>query len=407
MYISIIYDKLKTLVSDDAARDKVSRAIKADMAFLDWKPSPDSSFFDFKEKTERVVQHFAESGLTRDRYIGAAIKQPTLFVQNADTIISNINNVVEQFSSDGLTRRDYLQAAVDQPGLFHARPGTIISNIDGVVDHFAGDGLTRRDYLQAAVDQPSLFASKSSSIVDKIQQVVDHFAADGLTCKGYLTAVIKQPAILTRQADTVIENTHRVVEHFTRYGLTYRDYLRAATKQPSLFNQRSETLIANIEGVVTHFAGDGLTYRDYLRAATKQPSLFTQKPQTIIQHVNLVADLHSQGVLRLPESSRGPPNEVGSVLPFMVSNPHYFCLADDNFALREIHARVTGRPPSSTVLQTSRSQVEHELAKSLGHSDRDKPVAKVDPDAELGPHARNLLLRALIREGWVKGQLER
>ena len=126
----------------------------------------------------------------------------------------------------------------------------------------------------------------------------------------------------------------------------------------------------------------------------------------MIGHVNLVVDLHRQGLLALPESTRGPPTETGSVLKFLTDNPKLLCLAEDNIALREIYARVVQPPPSPTLLRRSREQVENELARALGDANQGELVPKIDPDPSIGPYARNLLLRALVREGIVKGRLE-
>jgi hypothetical protein len=54
--------------------------------------------------------------------------------------------------------------------------------------------------------------------------------------------------------------------------------------------------------------------------------------------------------------------------------------------------------------------VERELAGNLGHADPDTPVSKEPSPAEGGDRRRraeNLLLRALIRECIVKGELGR
>ena len=165
------------------------------------------------------------------------------------------------------------------------------------------------------------------------------------------------------------------------------------------------TIIGNIEGVTDHFKTDGLTRKDYLRVALKQSSLFAQKPGTTIGHINLVANLYRKGLLPIPESFRRTPTDTATVLNYMLSNHSLFSLSDDNFALREIYARVTQSPPSQNLLRKSRKEVEDTLAKALGHADRKEAVPKAGPDAEAGTHARNLLLRALVREGMVQGRL--
>ncbi len=334
---------------------------------------PHSRFFDFSGKVNTVVQHFAGDGLTLPAYIQAVSKHPKLLSGSPTTLIANIAGVVEHFAADGLTTRDYLRAALKQPQLFAQTPATVAKNIAGVAERLAPDGLTAAEYLHAALEKPSLFGVTAATVAGNVTGVVERFAADGLTT---------------------------------------RDYLRATKKKPQLFYQSPATITRNITGVAEHFAADGLTTRDYLRAALKQPQLFYQTPATIIGHINLIIDLHRQGMLRFPGEESAPPHQrLRPLFAFLVQNPMYLTLADDNFTLREISAHVTGQQPSGAgLLAVPRRRVESELTEALGHSHADAPVAKVDRPVEgsnLGPHARNLLLRALIREGIVKGTLER
>ena len=119
--------------------------------------------------------------------------------------------------------------------------------------------------------------------------------------------------------------------------MTLRDYVRAATKESSLFSQSPATIIANIEGVPEHFHEQGLELRDYLQAAIRQPALFSQSPETIIGHVNLIIDLHRQGLLHFPREEAAPLDRpLRPLFDFLVKKPAYFCLADDNFTLRRI-----------------------------------------------------------------------
>jgi hypothetical protein len=187
---------------------------------------------------------------------------------------------------------------------------------------------------------------------------------------------------------------------------TREGYLRATAKQPSLFSMKPATVIGNIEDVAEHFKADGLTREAYLRVALKHPPLFVMKPGTIIGHVNLATELQRKGVVALPESPRAPPSETRSVLNLMLNNPKLFTLANENYAVREIHARLVDNKRINVSLNITRNVIEAELAQSLGHADQTRPVPKVDVLDGGASHARNLLLRALVREGWVKGRLE-
>jgi hypothetical protein len=291
---------------------------------------------------------------------------------------AKIRSVVDRFAAEGLNTSDYLHAALKQPSLFCQSPDTIAGNITGVVDRFAAVGLNTSDYLQAALEQPSLFAQSPDTIAANITGVADRFAADGL-------------------------NTS--------------DYLQAALKQPALFTQSPDTIAANITGVADRFAADGLNTSDYLQAALKQPQLFTQSPDTIGRHIGIILDLYDNGVFTLPRSrghaaqQNGNPQPHAAVIAFLLKTPVLLCLEDNNYVLRELHQRMTGADPSPKNIRRSRRETEYELMRHLGHDDPHRPV----PDgiiAGQGPptdeQARNFVLRALVREGYIKGaRLER
>jgi hypothetical protein len=281
---------------------------------------------------------------------------------------SKVDRVVRHFYADGLTRDNYIQVAVRQPRLLVQKPETLIGNIESVATHFAADGLTRRDYLQAAMRWPPLFSMRPSSIIDHVGEVATHFAADGLTC---------------------------------------RDYIRTALQQPSLFLEKPEKIITRIESVIAHFAADGMARRDYLGAALKRPSLFSQAANTIIRHINILSEMHKRGVFDLSGTSPGVAAEPSRLFDLLFTYPHILSYNEDNLISREIHSAIANVPLSSaTLAKMSRGHVENDLYNLLDHPKRDEPVPKINPEVGPGLHARNLLLRSLIREGMVKGRLQ-
>ena len=72
----------------------------------------DSGLFDFQRKLDTLTETFADQGLTGAGYLGAALKQPSLFMQSPTTIAANITGLVAHFADEGLTTRDYLRAAL-------------------------------------------------------------------------------------------------------------------------------------------------------------------------------------------------------------------------------------------------------------------------------------------------------
>jgi hypothetical protein len=125
----------------------------------------------------------------------------------------------------------------------------------------------------------------------------------------------------------------------------------------------------------------------------------------------MIIHLRRQGLISFAGDDRAPPGRpLTPMFDWLVKNPKYFCLADDNFALREIAAYSSGGKHDGVALLTrTRRKVEDNLAKGLGHDDLSIPAPKVPSPAEGGHkvgHARNFLLRALIREKTIKGRLD-
>jgi hypothetical protein len=280
-----------------------------------------------------------------------------------------ISDVERRFEADGMARGDYLHSALKQPQLFYQSPATIIANIESVAGHFHDHGLTLTDYLHAAVKRPPLFCQSPATIIANIEGVAGHFRDHGLTLDNYLRAAVKQPPLFYQSPATIVANIGGAAGHFRDHGLTLDNYLRAAVKQPQLFHQAPATIIANIEGVAGHFHDHGLTLDNYLRAAVKQPPLFYQSPGTIIRHVTLIINLHHQGWLAFPGEAT-PAHPLKPMFDFLVKNPLLLCLSDDNYALREAYARLTGKRFKGTSLLTRpRHQLEQEFALVLGRAD--------------------------------------
>jgi hypothetical protein len=185
--------------------------------------------------------------------------------------------------------------------------------------------------------------------------------------RDYLRAAIAKPSLFGQAPATLIANIETVVAHFGKSGLTLPAYLRCAVKLRSLFYQSPATICSNIEGVVSRFRADGLTLPDYLRAAIKQPSLFQQSPPTIIGHVQMLVAMQRQGLVSFPATQAASVTQpMRPLFAFLVQSPKFFCMADDNFRLRELYVRVTGdRPSGAALLKRPRHRIERDLARAL------------------------------------------
>ena len=144
-------------------------------------------------------------------------------------------------------------------------------------------------------------------------------------------------------------------------------------------------MAANVEGVVDRFREDGLTLAAYLAAALKQPQLFCRTPATIIGHIHCVIDMQREGLLTFPgQADAGPGETLRPLLAYLVKNPLFMTLSDDNYALRRTYARVTGdRPGGAALLRRTRRRVEQDLARALAaHVARDplNPLCRCPED---------------------------
>ncbi|GHU02336.1 hypothetical protein FACS1894186_6810 [Alphaproteobacteria bacterium] len=159
--------------------------------------------FDFRGRLDGAVARFAALGLTREDYLAAAMRCPTLFTYSPDAVYRNIAGVAARFSAHGLTIAGYLRAALKSPTLFCQKPETVAANITGTADLCAGIGLTVDAYLRAALKAPALFGLAPSTVLNNISAVAAEFAGDGLTMADYLRAALKQPTLLCMAPETV------------------------------------------------------------------------------------------------------------------------------------------------------------------------------------------------------------
>lgn len=66
-------------------------------------------------------------------------------------------------------------------------------------------------------------------------------------------------------------------------------------------------------------------------------------------------------------NAASPDKPLARLFAFLVKAPKFFCLSDDNYALRVEYARVSGdRPGGTTLLTRSRRRIEADLAQFLG-----------------------------------------
>ena len=457
-FLPRIRQELDKLPLTEDEKEKFIEPLLKNAAFLDTRGgkgrpgglSEESTLFDFDSRIRAVVSAFEDDGLTYSKYLHALARMPQLLNYSPDKIISNINGMVDGLAEEGLTRRAYLKAASTNHKLFQSPPGRVSEHMRDTAARFADEGLTTRAYVKATLHGPSLFVMSPATVERNIREsaerlgipvtsylkaalknptlfwtppevagrnvrgVVDLFTADGLTMDDYLKTIPRQPANIGQSPESLADNIIGVVERFEADGLTMSNYLKAALKQPSLFATRPETVAAHITGVVERFEADGMTTRAYLKAALQHPALFTQKAETVARHIDAVMDFAERGIFRPPAPrrngrrvERSQESMRANAIDFLLKQPALMSLADDNYALREVHQRMTDGPTGPQFLQRARYSVEHGLMGYLGHDAPVDPVpngsfvaGQANPTEE---QAKRLVLRALMHSGLIKG----
>jgi hypothetical protein len=404
--------------------------------------APDSSFFRFWEKIEKVAGHYDSYGLTHAAYLKAALKQPSLFTRSPAAVVRHVDAVAEYLGRHGIGTRAYLRAALRVPSLLCLDAGTVIGNIEAVCDRFAGRGLDAYQWVTTCLRQPVLMALAPETLVGAVDRFVAAHDAYGLTHPRFFRLVGRQPSLLTHSAETVRGNCADVAAAFAAHGLTVEAYTRAALRQPSLFCITAAAVVKNVRELARHVAGDGvqidqvvraclkapaLFYLDPARvcgnlscmadelaavgmtrsqvvgAAVRYPQLFYMLPETVGRHAARIDAMYRGGQFRLRPSRRPrPPGEASdpaaALARFLASNPRVLLLDDTNYELRGEYQRLLGRPLSSQLLLASRQSIEAEVMRLLGHDD---PAAPVPPSAS--PELLGMIGAGLIKSASVGG----
>ncbi len=77
--------------------------------------------------------------------------------------------------------------------------------------------------------------------------------------------------------------------------------------------------------------------------------------------------MHRRGLVTFPGQEDAPPGQpLRPLFAFLVKNPIFMTLSDDNYALRLEYVRATGLRPSGTVLlRRKRWQIEQDMARTV------------------------------------------
>jgi len=241
-----------------------------------------------KNNVDGVAEKFKDNGLTKENYILACAKEPSLFRKSADSVEKHINDAVDKFKDKGITIDNYIPVCLIHPPLFYQRLETTEKHINDVVDKFKDKGLTLDNYLTICMLYPQLFSMSSDKIENNINSVVDKFKDNGLTEDDYIAACLKFPSLLYRSPETTENNINDVIDKLKDNGLTLDEYIQACNKQKSLFFRVSDSVENTVKGVVDKFKDKGLTVNDYIQVCIKNPVMFCMSPDTVSQHIDIL-----------------------------------------------------------------------------------------------------------------------
>lgn len=104
-------------------------------------------------------------------YAGGQIDYPHLTkLSSMPEIVSHVEGVVDHFQESGLSREDYLAVVAAEPGLLLHKSSQVIDRIEEVLKHFRADQKARTAYVCALTDYPALFRAEPKAAISAIEQ---------------------------------------------------------------------------------------------------------------------------------------------------------------------------------------------------------------------------------------------
>ncbi len=184
-----------------------------------------------------------------------------------------------------------------------------------------------------------------------------------------------------------------VLEAARLLDITAARLISAAVRQDNLFRQPAKVTDEKVTRAAELI---GVEKAEYVEAALRTPTLFYRDPEVIAGHARKMDSF--------AEKKYVPPN----VREYYMRNSAMLALGDDNFALREAFAAHTGWRNDTTyaLLRTSRSEIQNQFLRALGHDPLQKTVSVPRPTGDFAEAAEGkqaLLLIRGLEEGWFKG----
>lgn len=155
-----------------------------------------------KSNLTNLTERFASEGLTIEKTVKAAKRNPFLLVQKPETMEHNIRGTVKKFARHGLTVESYIESALSRPELFLSKPETIEKNIKDLASTFAYDGLSINDIFKMAESQASVYLLKSKTLCKKFDKITKEINIERFEIIELLK---KQSVTITNSANNIIK----------------------------------------------------------------------------------------------------------------------------------------------------------------------------------------------------------
>ena len=108
-----------------------------------------------------IIDSAQRFGVTKTKFVNAALKQPQLFCQSPETLDRNITESAKRF---GVEKSKFVEVALRQPQLFYQSPETLDKNITESAQRF---GVIKTKFVEVALKRPTLFSSLPDTLETK------------------------------------------------------------------------------------------------------------------------------------------------------------------------------------------------------------------------------------------------
>lgn len=153
-------------------RAKLANKVSKFQAFLAGRTksiSPDSGMFDYAGKRNAFMGFFSDDGMTQQDYLDIVLEAPQFLYLDMRVTNERAQKVVDHFADDGLTRPLYSQSVwKGMPQVMSLTDWRVIHHLEAPMGRYGPKGLEREQYLQMALKHTNLMATKAATVYQKM-----------------------------------------------------------------------------------------------------------------------------------------------------------------------------------------------------------------------------------------------